>query len=111
MPERGEVITLVDEGGKTHEFSLVDVIEVDARRYAILQPVLRGVEGPVDAEEAAVLFRVEDDTLVTIEEEDEFDRVVEALEASADYDDVSLLDLGRDDDDGADDADHDRRVT
>ncbi len=83
MPEHGEVITLRDEEGKIHEFSLVDVIEVDASRYAILQPV---------DEEAAVLLRVEEDTLVVIEDEEEFDRVVEAIQASEEYDDVLLLD-------------------
>ena len=38
MTEGSDGITLLDEDGKTHEFSLVDVVEVDGTRYAILQP-------------------------------------------------------------------------
>ncbi len=83
MSDPGEVITLQDEDGQNHEFNLVDVFEVDAHRYAILQPA---------DEEAAVVFRIEDDTLVAIDDEAEFDRVVEAIEASEDYGDVTLLD-------------------
>ncbi len=83
MSERGEVITLRDEEGHTHDFTLVDVIEIEPHRYAILQPT---------KEEAAVVFRIEDDTLVVIDDEAEFDRVVEAIQASEEYGDVTLLD-------------------
>lgn len=89
MDERGEVITLLDEEGHSHDFTLVDVIEVDERRYAVLQPVEPG-EG--EDEDAGVIFRVEDDTLVAIEDEAEFERVVEALEATAEYDEITVPD-------------------
>lgn len=81
MAERGEIIRLLDDEGKTHEFSLVDVLEVEHKRYAILQPA--------DEDEDAVLFRVEDDTLVTIDNDAEFDRVVEAIRASGDDDELA----------------------
>lgn len=84
VTERGEVITLLDEDGKTHEFSLVDVIEVDGKRYAILQP-------PGDAD-PAVVFRVEGDTLVAVEDKDEFRKVAAAIEETAEYDDVEIVD-------------------
>ncbi len=71
-----DVVTLLDEDGVEHEFSVVDVLEVDQRRYAVLQPVAGGEE-----EEAAVIFRMEDDTLVTIEDDAEFERVRQAFEA------------------------------
>lgn len=99
MTERGEVITLLDEEGDAHEFNLVDVVELDSRRYAILQPT--------DEEDAAVVFRVEDDTLVAIEDEEEFNRVVQAIEAAADYDEVEVTDADAADDD-EDDAGDDR---
>ncbi len=94
MPEPGEPITLVDADGESHEFSIVDVIEVNARRYAILQPE--------DEDEAAVVFRVEDDTLVAIEDEDEFDRVLAAIQSSEEFDDVTLTDADEDDDEDVD---------
>jgi uncharacterized protein YrzB (UPF0473 family) len=72
-----DVIKLLDEDGVEHEFSVVDVLEVDQRRYAVLQPVMGGEES-----ETAVIFRMEDDTLVTIEDDAEFERVRQAFEAS-----------------------------
>jgi uncharacterized protein YrzB (UPF0473 family) len=73
-----DLITLLDENGVEHEFSLVDILDVDQRRYAVLQPVVGGEES-----ESAVIFRMEeDDTLITIEDDAEFERVREAFEAS-----------------------------
>jgi len=74
LAEDEDVIQLLDEDGVEHEFSVVDVLEVDDRRYAILQP-LGGEES-----DTAVIFRMEDDTLVTIEDDAEFERVREAFE-------------------------------
>ena len=71
MTEPGDVITLLDEDGKTHEFSLVDVVEVDERQYAILQPS--------DHADPAVVFRVDGDTLVAVEDEAEFRKVAAAI--------------------------------
>lgn len=77
MGENEDVITLLDEDGVEHEFSVVDVLEVGERRYAILQP-LAGVE----VSDTAVIFRMEGDALVTIEDDAEFDRVRQAFEAA-----------------------------
>lgn len=71
-----DLITLLDEDGVEHEFSLVEVLEVDQRRYAVLQPLSGGAES-----ETAVIFRMEDDTLITIEDDAEFERVRQAFEA------------------------------
>lgn len=78
MGEDEDVIQLLDEDGVEHEFSVVDVLEVDDRRYAILQPLTTGEEP-----DTAVIFRMEDDTLVTIEDDAEFERVRQAFEATA----------------------------
>lgn len=99
MPEPGEAITLVDAEGESHEFSIVDVIEVNARRYAILQPA--------DEDESAVVYRVEDDTLVAIEDDDEFDRVLAAIESSDEFDDVALTEDEDDDEEDEDDTEDD----
>lgn len=85
MSEHGETISLVDEQGNEHEFSIVDVIEVAERRYAILQPAEGGEE--------AVIFRVEDDeTLTTVDDEEEFGRVAAALRELEDYDAIEISD-------------------
>ncbi len=76
-----DLITLLDEDGVEHEFNLVQVLEVDQRRYAVLQPVVSGEES-----ETAVIFRMEDDTLITIEDDAEFERVRQAFEAAEEED-------------------------
>lgn len=76
-----DLITLLDEDGVEHEFSLVQVLEVDQRRYAVLQPVVSGEES-----DTAVIFRMGDDTLITIEDDAEFERVRQAFEAAEEED-------------------------
>ena len=78
MGDNDDVITLLDEDGTEHEFSIVDVLEVGEKRYAVLQP-LGG-----DEESGAVIFRMEGDTLITIEDDAEFERVRQAFEAAED---------------------------
>lgn len=89
MTEEREVFTLLDEAGAPANFTLVDVVEVDQRRYAVLQPVAEARE---QEEDAAVVFRVEEDILVAIDDEAELERVIEALEATDSYDDITVLD-------------------
>jgi uncharacterized protein YrzB (UPF0473 family) len=82
VTERGKALTLLDENGTTHEFNLVDIVEVDGRRYAILQP---------EHEEPAEVFRVEGDTLVAVDDESEFRRVAAAIEETEEYDEVEIV--------------------
>ncbi len=82
MHDPGERIALRDDQGQIHEFSLVDVVEIDTHRYAVLQPP----DG-----ELAIVFRLEDDTLVTIDDDAEFERVVNVLQQSEDYAEVTLV--------------------
>lgn len=82
MTERGETITLLDDEGKSHDFTLVEVIEVASQRYAVLQPE--------DADEGAVLFRVEGESLTPVGDDEEFDRVVDALRELDEYDDLTV---------------------
>lgn len=76
-------IVLIDDDGQEHTFHLLEVVEVDERRYALLQPT----DEPEDDDgESAYLFRIEtgddgDDHLVAVEDDEEFDRVAMALEA------------------------------
>lgn len=97
MAERGENITLLDDAGKAHEFTLVDVIEVASQRYAVLQPE--------DPDEGAVLFRVDGETLLPVDDDEEFDRVVDALRELDEYDDLTVAGETGEDDEGGDDED------
>lgn len=88
-----EVITLLDEEGKEHQFALLDVIEVDENEYAILIPAGEGSESEEEADEAVIL-RMEEDTegnevLVDIEDEAEFERVATAWEELLDEEDAA----------------------
>lgn len=80
-----EEIVLVDEEGVEHTFVLVDVVMVDDKRYALLEPT----EG--DEEEGAYLFRIDEesgeDRLVVVEDDEEFERVVAVLEQFDETDD------------------------
>ena len=68
-------VVLIDDEGVEHRFFLYQVVEVDDRSYALLEP--EGREGEL------VVLRFEGDaesgTLVTISDE-EWDRVAAALE-------------------------------
>lgn len=91
--EELDVVTLEDEDGLEHRFNVVDIVEVENRRYAVLLP-----ENEEDA--AAVIFRMESaDHLVPIEDDDELSRVVAALEETAEYGEIILEEGGEDRDD------------
>ena len=98
MTDRGETITMLDDEGLPHDFTLVDVVEVDDQRYAVLQPD--------DPAAGAVLFRVEGETMTPVEDDDEFDRVVDALRDLEEYDDLIIED-GTDEDAGEEGDDKD----
>ena len=98
MTSRGETITMLDDEGLPHDFTLVDVVEVDDQRYAVLQPD--------DPAAGAVLFRVEGETMTPVEDNDEFDRVVDALRDLEEYDDL-IIEGGTDEDVAEEDDDED----
>lgn len=79
MEYENEAIVLVDEDGQEHSFHVIDVVMVGDQRYALLEPT-----EPEDDEEGAYLFRIDtedgEDRLVVVEDDDEFDRVVQVLE-------------------------------
>lgn len=78
MTEADEVITLVDEEGAEHDFTVIDIIEVDGSQYAILLPVEE------ENDEAIILKFTHDDDgnelLVDIEEDEEWEKVADAWE-------------------------------
>ena len=98
MEERNEILTLVDEEGKEHLFSVVDLIMVEEKEYAILMPF----EAP-DAEETdgaadeAIIFRVVQDEegqiLMVVEDDEEWENVATAWEERANDLDEDEMDI------------------
>ena len=75
--EQGEdIVTLVDEDGKSHDFQVVDVIEVENKEYALLLPA----DSDEPEEEEVLVLRIEEDRFEMIEDEAEFQKVVKVLE-------------------------------
>ncbi len=76
-----EPVVLVDEDGVEHSFIVIDVIEVDAKEYAILQPTEEDTELE-DAPEAIILrFDTDADgeeVLSDIDDDDEWEKVADA---------------------------------
>jgi uncharacterized protein YrzB (UPF0473 family) len=84
MSEESSIVTLVDEEGNEHRFDLINVVELDEIRYAVMVPEATAAENTEDDEEA-VIFRIETDdegeeVLVDIEDDDEFERVCDYLD-------------------------------
>jgi len=83
MPEQETSwITLVDEEGHEHRFNLLNIVEVDSAKYAVMIPEVQEME---DDQDEAVIFRIETDeegeeVLVDIEDDDEFAKVCEAFD-------------------------------
>ena len=82
--EMDNIITLVDEDGQEHRFDLLNIVELDEVRYAVMVPEGTGQESG-EEEEEAVIFRIETDeegeeVLVDIEDDEEFERVCNYLD-------------------------------
>lgn len=90
------IITLLGEDGEQEQFELLDIIEVEGREYALLLPLDESGEAgssdnAEDGEEAGevgvIVLRFEaDESLSHIEDEEEFARVVAALEQMSEDD-------------------------
>jgi uncharacterized protein YrzB (UPF0473 family) len=89
MSEENNVITLLDDDGNEHRFDLLNIVEVDDVRYAVMIPEGTDLESSEeendDEEEEAVIFRIETDeageeVLVDIEDDAEFEKVCDYLD-------------------------------
>jgi uncharacterized protein YrzB (UPF0473 family) len=78
LTEQDEIITLVDEEGAEHDFTVVDIINVDQTENSIQQPVEE------ESDEAIILKFSQDEDgnelLVDIEDDDEWEKVADAWE-------------------------------
>jgi putative Holliday junction resolvase len=80
--EEENIVVLTDDEGNDHEFTVIDILEVEGNEYAILLPL---TEDDDDEEEEAIILKIEQDeegeeVLVSIEDDDEWDKVAKAWE-------------------------------
>lgn len=80
MNHEDNVITLTDDDGKEHDFTVIDIIEVNDAEYAILLPVAKDDE---KQENEAIILKITKDedgneVLVDIEDDDEWEEVADA---------------------------------
>lgn len=91
MSEDNNVITLTDEDGNDMDFELISMVEMDDNRYAVLAPVEEEAGEDAMEVEVVVLKIVPDedgeDTLITIEDDDEQERAFQLFLDQQDEDD------------------------
>lgn len=78
--EENKIITMVDEDGEKVEFELVELIELNEKKYALL--------APVGDEEDAYVYKIEEvdgkKEYIAVEDEEEFEKVLEEYESTFD---------------------------
>lgn len=79
-----DLVTVIDEDGKEHEFELLDAIETDDGRYVALLPAVQDPEELIDSDGELVILEVieenGEETLVPIEDDEMFDNVAAIFE-------------------------------
>ncbi|MCH5183316.1 MAG: DUF1292 domain-containing protein [Oscillospiraceae bacterium] len=82
MEEEDDLFTLTDEEGNESQFALVGDLELDGQEYLALIPA--DTEGDGEEDEYVILKVTTDENgeeiLVTIDDDEEFDRVADAFE-------------------------------
>ncbi len=75
--ELDDVLILIDEEDQEHPFQMIDMVEVDGNKYAVLVPL----EEDAEEDEAIILKIVEDENgeevLYDIEDDEEWEKVVD----------------------------------
>ena len=79
-----EIYTLTDEDGKESDFELIGRHDVDGQSYVALAPVDDGEEIDEDEEGGFVVLKVVEEDgeeiFVTIDDDEEFDRIADIFE-------------------------------
>jgi len=78
--EENKIISMMDEDGEKVDFELVEIIELDENRYALL--------APIGDEEDAFVYKItivdDKEEYTAVEDEEEFERVLEEYESTFD---------------------------
>lgn len=90
MEEAYDIIVLNDDEGHEHEFMHLESLEVDGNTYYVLLPVDEAEEEDDEAE--AIILKLSkdengEDMLMDIEDDEEWEKVVDAWEELDDFDD------------------------
>ena len=93
--ENRPVIFTTDEEGQNHQFQMVDMIEVDDKTYALLlylgQDEDKAMTDETDEEAEMVVMRVvqegDEQVFEMLEDDDEYERVLQYLESIEDEED------------------------
>ncbi len=76
--EENKIITMIDEDGEKVDFELIEIIELDENKYALL--------APIGEEEDAFVYKIElvdgKEQYIAVEDEEEFERVLEEYEST-----------------------------
>jgi putative holliday junction resolvase len=86
LDHKEEILTLLDEDGIEHSFEVIDILQVNERDYAILLPLDAGQTMDSEArDDEAIIFRIEEEgeenqTLMAVEDEEEWEQVAAAWE-------------------------------
>ena len=97
-----DLYTRVDEDGNEQTFEMLDVMEVDDQRYFALIPYQADPESMIEDDGELVILKSDmvdgEEMLVSIEDDDEFDRIGELFLKRLDeiYDDCDCEDDGCD---------------
>ena len=79
-----DLITVEDESGKKHSFEILDTVELNGGRYVALLPVYDEAEELLNDDGELVILKVveegDEDVLVTIDDDDEFNKVATIFE-------------------------------
>jgi len=76
--EENKIITMLDEDGEKVDFELIEIIELDENKYALL--------APIGEEEDAFVYKIElvegKEQYIAVEDEEEFEKVLEEYEST-----------------------------
>ena len=76
--EENKVITMLDEDGEKVDFELIEIIELDENKYALL--------APIGEEDDAFVYKIEmvedKEQYIAVEDEEEFERVLEEYDST-----------------------------
>ena len=85
-----DVITLNDEDGKEVKFEVITKLDIEENEYVIVLPI--DDETAIDEEEGIILKIVKlesgEEGFITVEDEDEYQMVVDAYELWSEEDDI-----------------------
>ena len=79
-----DLITLIDDEGKEHEFEILDVIENDDGCFYALLPTFEDPAASIESEGTYYIFEAIEEDLAEVEDEELLDKLAEIFESHFD---------------------------